>query len=99
MGYLSLQDRKTIAVATPHFSTFKFELTGVTVSLDQGAVKEKGEHSRGYDNDKENRKRHTRGDMNYFLPAGFRRAAVDIGNFNPWEDAVVGFHGCTLEAA
>lgn len=97
--YLSLLDRRTISVATPHFSTFKFEMAGATLALDTGDMNENSEYSRSYDDDSENARRFKRGGMDYWLPAGFRRAAVDVGNFSPWEDAAVGFHGCTLEAA
>lgn len=98
--YLSLQDRRTIAVETQHFTTFKFETKGAEIDLDFEAPFEKKQYSRKYDDEDENKMvTFKRGGMDYFLPAGFSRVAIDIGKFDPWEKCVVGFHGTTLERA
>merc|ERR1712224_47752 len=64
-----------------------------------GDISEKKEFDMNYDNDEENETKWTRGGMGYWLPAGFKGKAVDVGSFSQWEDAIVGFHGTTLETA
>jgi hypothetical protein len=91
--FVSLEDKKSICVSVPHFSTFKLVVGDVVPKIEEQVTcpkDQKAPFEKAYDKDK---RCHDRGGMPYWLPADFKRQRLPLGNI--WEDAVVGLYGTT----
>jgi hypothetical protein len=93
-AYFALDDPTSIYVEIDHLCVFQFQLGRTLVEFDAGDIHEKRPFSRGYDNDRENWiTSFRRGPEKYILPAKFCRTALNIGDFTPFEDWAVAYHG------